>query len=207
MELQPPVRTTLLPLQSQEHQQQKRSAPGEEGTDEVGNDFCQPADREPHTVRPRQVPGSLAGGRREERHIGMKGTVILQHIKSPLSEKFVGLFAIDKLPRQRQRTNKFCICNTDLWDNAGKHWIVIYFPSNGPVECFDPLGQKPPSQFESFMSDDYIYNLQRIQPFNSVSCGFYCIFFAYMRCHGIPFQNVMTLFGSEKSVIRFVRMM
>ena len=139
----------------------------------------------------------------------MNGRKILDYISKDtlLSEKCFGVFAIDRLPLKKIAADNFCLCNTDLWENVGKHWILIYFPSQGPVEFFDPLGQKPSSQFEIFMGHSYMFNMRRFQPFNSISCAFYCIFFAYMKCHSIPFQNVLSLFGSERQVIKFVKML
>ena len=137
----------------------------------------------------------------------MNGKEIVEYIlrDTLVWDKFLGVFAKDRLPLPTADT--FCICNTDVWESVGKHWIVVYFPHNGFVEYFDPLGEKPSSHFKSFMKPNFIYNTHRYQAYASLNCAYYCIFFVYMRCHGIPFQNVLSLIGSDKNVVRFVKML
>ena len=117
-----------------------------------------------------------------------------------------GVYARDRLPPDVP-VDRFCICNTDSWKKAGKHWILIYFPPDGVTEFFDPLGNKPSAEFVPFMGENYVYNTQRYQPLNSNSCALYCIFFAYMKCRGLLFQTVLGFLDKEKNVVRFVHNM
>ena len=137
----------------------------------------------------------------------MNGAQILDRLSQDAVTfaKCCGVYARDKLPLNVP-VDQFCVCNTDIWTKNGRHWILIYFPPSGPTEFFDPLGEKPNAEFIQFMGDDYMYSTQRYQSTNSTACAFYCIFFAYMKCRGIPFQSITDLFGSERNVIRFVDM-
>ena len=136
----------------------------------------------------------------------MKGAQILDKLSgdSVTFNKCWGVYARDRLPAQVP-VDRFCICNTDKWFNEGKHWIVIYFPPDADTEYFDPLGNDPSGEFIRFMGESYKHNTQRRQPFNSNTCAFYCIFFAYMKCRGLPFEIVLNLLGKEKDVVRFVQ--
>jgi hypothetical protein len=135
----------------------------------------------------------------------MNGQQILLTLgKDPVTlAKCTGVFASDRLPHDVP-VDQFCVCNTDKWNNNGKHWIVIYFPRHGPTEYFDPLGKEPRDDFVPFMGDEYLYNTQRYQPMNSNACAYFCIFFAYMKSRGIPFQSMKGLLASERNIVKFV---
>ena len=136
----------------------------------------------------------------------MNGQEILDTLsEDPLTlKKFGGVFACDRLPPQVS-VDRYCICNTEKWNQEGQHWVLIYFPPDGETEFFDPLGKVPSHEFVPFMGESYMYNTHRYQSLNSSNCAYYCIFFAYMKCRGISFQSVLGLIGKEKSVVRFVK--
>jgi hypothetical protein len=135
----------------------------------------------------------------------MRGAEIIEKLSgdSVTLSKCIGVFAIDRLP-SNVPVDRFCICNTDKWSDEGKHWIVIYFPPQDETEYFDPLGNDPRGEFIRFMGEKYKHNTQRYQPLNSNTCANYCIFFAYMKCRGLPFELILKLLGTEKNVVRFV---
>ena len=137
----------------------------------------------------------------------MNGLDILKTItKDGISCKyFGGLMAINKLHfRRKQRI--FYICNTDRWENKGKHWIVMYY-LNGVFEFFDPLGKPPDSLFSNFMqkySSRFIFNKVKVQKVNSNTCGEYCIFFASMRSRNVKFKDIIKYMHQDTHVLGFV---
>ena len=122
---------------------------------------------------------------------------------------FGGLMSIDKLhliPRSRRI---FYICNTNLWKNQGKHWIVIHF-HDGDAEFFDPLGKKPDIRFLTFMqkySKLIFFNDVRVQPIGSNVCGEYCIFYASLMSRDMNFQEILKYMKYDKCVIDYVNEM
>ena len=55
-----------------------------------------------------------------------------------------------------------------------------------------------------------LYSNKRIQGVNSESCGFFCLYFAYLRCRGIDFNSLlnsfsMSLNANEKYVTDFIK--
>merc|ERR1712131_193666 len=80
------------------------------------------------------------------------------------------------------------IVNTDKDGMSGAHWICFRI-SKQKVEMFDSLGliyeNKLPIEILAFIqrfsvSREIKFN-KRIQPDLSVLCGFYCIFFIFLR--------------------------
>jgi hypothetical protein len=116
-----------------------------------------------------------------------------------------GLMAINRL-HFKPTSRTFYICNTDLWENEGKHWIVMYY-INENFEYFDPLGHKPDILFSKFMNKyakSIIFNTKPVQPLNSSVCGEYCIFFSAMRSRDVTFKDILKYMQNDKTVLEFV---
>ena len=138
----------------------------------------------------------------------MNGVEILQTVVKDrvACRNFGGLMSIDRLYSKYDPYEVFYICNTDLWKNSGKHWVVVYFV-NGFAEFFDPLGEPPSQLFITFMkkhAKKINFNHKRIQPPNSQTCGEYCIFFAAMRSRGVRFTNVLSHMRDNMRVLDYV---
>ena len=114
-----------------------------------------------------------------------------QEIKKILNccKSFIGCFASDQL---KSLSLSFFPCtlivNTDKNGMSGTHWICFHI-SKRRVEMFDSLGliyeKKLPIEIIVFLqrfgvSRDIKFN-KRLQPDLSVLCGFYCIFFIFLR--------------------------
>ena len=122
---------------------------------------------------------------------------------------FGGLMSIDKLNMRPDSKNIFFICNTDLWKNAGKHWVVIYF-KDGKANFFDPLGKEPDMRFLHFMKKYgkmIFFNDIRLQPVGSETCGEYCVVFASLMSHDESFQNILKYMKNDNYVIDYVNEM
>ena len=104
-------------------------------------------------------------------------------------KSFIGCFASDQL--ESLSLSYFpctLIVNTDKNGMSGAHWICFRI-SKRRVEMFDSLGliydNKLPLEILAFIqrfsiSRDIKLN-KRLQPDSSVLCGFYCIFFIFLR--------------------------
>lgn len=145
----------------------------------------------------------------------MKGYNLLEYIISDSISysKFGGMFAVDQLIFPLPNKDVYYICNTDFYSKKGKHWVVIYHNQNTPyVEYFDSLGQKPTKLFIDFMSQrgkQILYSKKRIQSRKSIACGYFCLYFIYLRSRYVEFSDIINNFSNdminnEKYVIDFV---
>ena len=124
------------------------------------------------------------------------------------------MFAIDQLNFSIPDTEGYYICNTDESFQKGKHWVVIYVSKNArSIEYFDSLGKEPLDRFIKFMqtkNKKIIYNTKRLQSNISLACGYFCLYFIFLRSRGLSFSNIINIFSSsfrnnEKHVISFVK--
>ena len=132
-------------------------------------------------------------------------------------KSFLGCFASDQL---ESLSLSFFPCtfivNTDKNGMSGTHWICIRI-SKRKVEMFDSLGlvydNKLPIEILTFLqrfavSRDVKLN-KRLQPDSSVLCGFYCIFFIFLRqfCSFGQIQKyfVDDLNKNEKIITKFFK--
>ena len=65
-------------------------------------------------------------------------------------KKFIGVFAKDTLPNKLPPHRPLLlICNTDPKTRPGRHWVAMYFDTNGKSEYFDSFGQYPIPCFDN----------------------------------------------------------
>jgi len=145
----------------------------------------------------------------------MKGSEILRLISLDriTSSYFGGIFSIDQLTFSIPNRDIYFICNTDFYKNKGKHWVVIFLQKNSKyIEYFDSLGKRPSKRFVDFMSQSgksILCNIKRFQSKLSYACGYYCLYFIYLRCRYNDFYSIVNNFSSnlnknEKYVIDYV---
>ena len=93
---------------------------------------------------------------------------------------FNGVYSRDNLPKTIKKG--VYEINLDEYEDAGTHWIVLYV-KNRKVVYFDSFGVEPvPKEIIKFMKNkDIIANIFRLQAYDSIMCGYYCIeFINYM---------------------------
>ena len=74
---------------------------------------------------------------------------------------------------------KWSICNNlDEYADIGTHWIALYVKNN-EVIYFDSSGvEHVPKEIKRFIGHKNIKtNICRIQDYNSIMCGYFCILF------------------------------
>ena len=70
------------------------------------------------------------------------------------------------------------VINLDEYENTGTHWVVLFVKSN-KVTYFDSFGVEYISkEVKKFIVDEDIKtNIFRIQAYNPIMCGYFCILF------------------------------
>ena len=121
-------------------------------------------------------------------------------------DSFAGCFARDELSSLSLCSFPvYLIVNTDIRGKRGKHWITIRI-SKSHVELFDSLGlihyNCLPTDILAFIqrfaiSRTFIFN-KPIQPRNSILCGFYSIFYVFVRQH-CSFESIESFFSYKLS--------
>ena len=114
---------------------------------------------------------------------------------------FQGIRAADELPRSITKRQCLLVVKTDNSFGVGKHWGV-FFPTKGPSEFFDPASQTPAfysKRFETVfllggLKHKYMYNKITLQAPNTLTCGYFCIYFAFNWALGYSFAKVLSLF-------------
>ncbi len=101
-----------------------------------------------------------------------------------------GIFSIDNIPNYNINSPCFYVINTDISSGPGKHWLLLFFLTNGKnVEIFDSLGKSPYAYHKSFkkflnskIGWNITYNNKSLQGDSNV-CGAHVLFYAYKKCN------------------------
>ena len=115
----------------------------------------------------------------------------------------VQVCALNQLPKVIKQRPQLFIVNTQESHRPGKHWLTLYFPRVGPVECFDSLGRGP--RYYHWRLERYlkkhggylVYNRKRYQQAGTKTCGQFCLYYAYHRCTGHSIQDIQGDLNSE----------
>lgn len=100
-----------------------------------------------------------------------------------LTQHFLGVFPIDKLPVQIKKKN-FFVANLDPSYKEGSHWIGFIRLNNAECEIFDSLGVKinnilPYVLFNQKLT--FVYNSTPVQSLTSRLCGKFVVTFLIER--------------------------
>ena len=87
--------------------------------------------------------------------------------------KFNGVFSRDNLPNKIK--DGAYVTNLDEYSVIGTHWIALWVNNN--VTYFDSFGvEHIPKEIEKFIgSKNVISSIFRIQAYDSILCGYFCI--------------------------------
>ena len=93
--------------------------------------------------------------------------------------RFNRVFSRGNLPQRSSNDdikNGAYVINLDEYHDIGTHRTVLY-GNNKSAKCFDSFGvEHIPKEMQKFTSDkNIIANIFRIQAYDSVMCGFFCI--------------------------------
>ena len=90
--------------------------------------------------------------------------------------RFNGVYSRDNLPNKIK--DGAYVINLDEHSDIGTHWVALYVKSND-ITYFDSLGvEHIPKEIIKFISrKNVIANIFRIQAYDSIMCGYFCIGF------------------------------
>ena len=90
--------------------------------------------------------------------------------------RFNEVYSRDNLPNKIK--DEAYVTNLDEYSDIGTHWVALYV-SNNDVTYFDSFGvEHIPKEIIKFIGNKNIKtNIFRIQAYDSVMCGYFCIGF------------------------------
>ena len=90
--------------------------------------------------------------------------------------RFNGVYSRGNLPKVKDGAY---IINLDEYSDIGTHWVALYVQNNISVTYFDFLGvEHIPKEIKEFAKNkNTTTNIFRIQAYNSIMCGYFCIGF------------------------------
>ena len=88
------------------------------------------------------------------------------------------------------------VINLDEYSDIGTHWIALYV-KNKIVTYFDSFGvEHIPEEIKKFINNkNIIANIFRVQTYDSVMCGYFCIGFIDFKLKGNSLTDVTNLFS------------
>ena len=108
--------------------------------------------------------------------------------------RFNGLYSRNNLHHKIK--DGIYIINLDEYSNIGTHWIALYV-NNKTATYFDSFGiEHIPKEIRVFIGDkDIIASIYRIQSYDSIMCGYYCIGFTDYMLKGKILTDFTNLFS------------
>ena len=118
--------------------------------------------------------------------------------------RFNGVFSRDNLPNNNIRLkglgsavkNGAYVINLDEYHDIGTHWVALYV-NNKSVTYFDSFGvEHIPKEIMKFINrKKIITNIYRIQAYDSIICGYFCIGFNNFMFNGKSLTDSVNLFS------------
>ena len=107
--------------------------------------------------------------------------------------RFNGAFSRDKLPKIKDGAY---IINLDEYSDIGTHWVALHV-NNNDVTYFNSFGvEHIPKEIKKFIKNKNIKtNIFRIQAYDSVMCGYFCIGFIDFMFKGKTVTKFTNLFS------------
>ena len=112
-----------------------------------------------------------------------------------IEPKFNGVYSRDNLPNKIE--DGAYVINLDEYSDIGTHWVALYV-SNNDVTYFDSFGvEHIPKEMKKFINRSlYIKtNIFRIQAYNSIMFGYFCIGFINFMLEGKTLTDFTSLFS------------
>ena len=114
--------------------------------------------------------------------------------------RFNGVYSRNNLPKTIKKGAY--VINLDEYDDIGTHWIALYVRN----DCiyFDSFGVEyiPNEIRQSIRNKDTISNIFRLQAYDSIMCGYFCLAFIDCMFAGkmlLQFTNLFSSYDFEKN--------
>ena len=117
--------------------------------------------------------------------------------------RFNGVFSRDNLPNSIRPKglgsavkNYAYVINLDEYHDIGTHWVALYV-NNKTIIYFDSFGvEHIPKEIIKFIARKRIIaKIYRIQAYDSIMCGYFCIGFINFMVNGNSLTNYTNLFS------------
>ena len=107
--------------------------------------------------------------------------------------RFNGVYLRDNLPRIKDGAY---VINLDEYSDIGTHWIALYVQNNDVI-YFDSFGvEHIPKEIKTFIGNKNIKtNIFRIQAYDSIMCGYFCIGFIDFMLAGKTLTDFTNIFS------------
>ena len=99
-------------------------------------------------------------------------------------------FLRDELTKIKKTNNECLVLNIDHSENDGTHWTALFI-KNGISWYFDSYGFDPPEEIKEYCKEKLYSNTFKIQKFDEIICGHYCIFMLYRLSNGYDFYEAL----------------
>ena len=107
--------------------------------------------------------------------------------------RFNGVYSRNNLPNKIKKGAY--VINLDKYENTGTHWISLFVKPKYTV-YFDSFGiEQIPEEINKFINNDIKSNIFRIQAYDSIICGYFCIEFINYVLKGKTLLDYTDLFS------------
>ena len=108
--------------------------------------------------------------------------------------EFNGVYSRDNLPNKIK--DRAYVINIDEYSNIRTHWIALYVKNND-ITYFDSFGvEHIPKEIKAFIKNKNVKtNIFRIQAYDSIMCGYFCIAFIDFMFKGKSLTEYTNLFS------------
>ena len=108
--------------------------------------------------------------------------------------RFNGVYSRDNLPNKIK--DGAYVINLDEYSDIGTHWVALYVKNND-ITYFDSFGvEHIPKEIKAFIFNKNIKtNIFRIQAYDSIMCGYFCIGFIDFMFKGKTLTEYTNLFS------------
>ena len=108
--------------------------------------------------------------------------------------RFNGVYSRDNLPNKIK--DGAYVINLDEYSDIGTHWVALWVNNNN-VTYFDSFGvEHIPKEIKTFIKNRNIKtNIFRIQAYDSIMCGYFCIGFIDFMLAGKTLTEYTNLFS------------
>ena len=113
-----------------------------------------------------------------------------------IEPKFNGAYSRNNLP---QIKDEAYVINFDEFKSIGTHWIALYMNNNNII-YFDSFEVKHiPTEIKKFIGNkNIITNIYRIEAWDSIMCGYFCIGFVDFMLKGKSSLDHTNLFSPNR---------
>ena len=110
--------------------------------------------------------------------------------------RFNGVYSRNNLPNKIKKGAY--VINLDEYENTGTHWVSLFVKAN-KVIYFHSFGiEHTPKEINKFIDNNKIKsNIFRIQAYDSIMCGYFCIEFINYMLKGKTLLDYTNLFSSN----------